>query len=166
MSNTPGDLSTSWGLRQLDLLVPPSFETALGYHDEATSLSFFWEFGGLYCDDGINVGMTDMDVWETWTGVSQVRSALEPFNLVSPSTDSDWCLVLFTKDRTFAIGIHAHVVHHLHGPQKTSEETHDPVRTLKLQQEARTSFSNWLTEHHNSGSPKDCENVTRGEIGI
>ncbi len=150
MSNKPGDLSTRSELERLDLAVPPGFEVALGYHDEAECISFFWEFGELYCDDGVNVYTANNDVWETWTRVPQVRRALEPFDLICPITDADLCLVLFIEYRTFAVGPYDPTVKHLHGPYENSDKPHNPNQTRELQQVARMSFSNWLAEHQSS----------------
>lgn len=145
------------GLERLEVPVPPEFEVALGYHDDAKLLSFFWEFGGLYCDDGVNVYTANRDVWEAWTGVPQVRCALEPFDLICPPADADRCLVLFTEYRTFAVGFYDLTVKHLHGPRERSEEPYGPARTRQRQQAAWTSLSSWLEKHH--GGPPATHSV-------
>lgn len=150
MTKNKDELFTDWGLEQLNLTVPPGFEVALGYHDEAECISFFWEFGELYCDDGVNVYTANNDVWETWTRIPQVRRALEPFDLICPTTDADLCLVLFIEYRTFAVGPYDPTVKHLHGPHENFDKSYNPNQTRELQRVARKSFSNWLAEHQSS----------------
>lgn len=138
----------SWKLARLELLVPPGFEVALGYNADTDILAFFWEFGGLYCDDGVDIHPVNLEAWSTWTCVAQVAQALDPFDLRCPIMDCDHCLVLFTEPRTLAVGFYNETAPYLRGPRsKAADVPYNPAQAHAAQQAAHRSLLSWLETH-------------------